>query len=388
MLPAQAQNKKIEPKAKVGIQFEVDGSPILSAKSAVILDGETGRILWGKNPEETHFPASTTKIMTTLLLLERAKMEDVVTAPANIKETKESSMHLQPGETVTVRNLLYGLMLRSANDGCVSAGVHVAGSVQNFVKLMNDRAAEIGCRHTHFVTPNGLHDPDHFTTAHDLGLIAFEAMKRTDFRELVKTQKFEITRSMNQADRLMVNRNKILAKDPTCEGIKTGYTNDAGHTFVGATTRNGFRVITVLLGGTSDWVLENQALVQFAYQEFERKEVVKKGVNPISLKVENGAKDFVACAPAESVKLVISKRNPVRITPEIGTAMAPIKVGDKIGSVWVEDDFGYKRKVDLVATENVEMKRFPVLGSATVAGVAILGLTILGAKLRSARRPF
>ncbi len=143
----------------------------VSAKSAIIIDAGSGKVLWSKNAESSMFPASTTKIMTALLLIEHCKMTDMITAPADIEKVKEASMHLKPGEQVSVHDMLYALMLRSANDGCYAVATHISGSVEEFSKLMNLRARQAGCTHTHFHNPNGLNDRDHTTTAHDLALM-------------------------------------------------------------------------------------------------------------------------------------------------------------------------------------------------------------------------
>ncbi|MHB8637632.1 MAG: D-alanyl-D-alanine carboxypeptidase family protein, partial [Fimbriimonadaceae bacterium] len=239
----------------------------VSAPSAVIISAETGQVLWSKDAETPRFPASTTKIMTALLLIEHCKPDDVITAPKGITEVKGSSMHLQDGEQVTAHDMLYALLLRSANDGCVAVADHIAGSVPAFAAMMNARAKELGCAHTHFHNANGLNDPDHTICAHDLALIAREAMTYPVFREVVRQYKYKITRSINQEDTVMVSHNKWLRKDPTADGIKTGWTIPAGHCYVGSATRNGFRVITVVMH-SEHWQLDHQKMLHWAYATF------------------------------------------------------------------------------------------------------------------------
>jgi D-alanyl-D-alanine carboxypeptidase (penicillin-binding protein 5/6) len=219
----------------------------VSAESAVAMDASSGKILWSRNADEELYPASTTKIMTALLLMERCKPDEVITAPADVEQIREASMHLRPGERVRAKDMLFALMLRSANDGCYAVACHISGTVGRFSDLMNLRARQLGCTHTHFDNPNGLNDRLHYTTAHDLALIAREAMRHLEFRNIVRTEKAKINRGTNWKDLWMVNHNKILLHDPTCDGIKTGWTVPAGHCFVGSAYRNGWRVITVVM---------------------------------------------------------------------------------------------------------------------------------------------
>ena len=190
----------------------------ISAKSAIIIDAGSGKVLWERDADVLRYPASTTKIMTGMLLLERCLPDDLITAPVGIDKVPPSSMHLKPNEQVSAKDMLYALMLRSANDGAVAVADHVSGSIPAFAELMNERAREIGCRSTHFHNPNGLNDPEHVTTARDLAMIAREAMKYEAFREVVRTRKYQIQRTINQKDLFMVTRNRWLYKDSTADG--------------------------------------------------------------------------------------------------------------------------------------------------------------------------
>ena len=240
----------------------------VSAPSAVIISAETGQVLWSKDAESPRFPASTTKIMTALLLIEHCGPDDIITAPLGIKDVKESSMHLEEGEKVTAHDMLYALLLRSANDGCVAVADHISGSVPAFAALMNERAKQLGCTHTHFDNPNGLNDPNHTISAHDLALIAREAMRHPEFRDVVKEYKHRITRSINQKDTWMVSHNKWLKKDATADGIKTGWTVPAGHCYVGSATRRGFRLITVVMH-SDHWQEDHKKMLHWAYSTFQ-----------------------------------------------------------------------------------------------------------------------
>ena len=240
----------------------------VSAPSAIVISAETGQVLWSKDANTPRFPASTTKIMTALLLIERCRADEVITAPKGIKDVKESSMHLEEGEQISAHDMLYALLLRSANDGCVAVADHISGSVPAFAALMNQRAKELGCTATHFDNPNGLNDPNHTISAHDLALIAREAMTHPEFRDVVRQVKHRITRTIDQKDTWMVSRNKWLRKDPTADGIKTGWTVPAGHCYVGSATRRGFRVITVVMH-SAHWEADHKKMLHWAYATFQ-----------------------------------------------------------------------------------------------------------------------
>ena len=327
----------------------------ITAKSAVAIDAGSGKVLWSKDADASMYPASTTKIMTGLLLVEHCRPMDIITAPDDIEKVKESSMHLRPGEKVTAKDMLYALMLRSANDGCYAVATHISGSVEAFSKLMNERAKQIGCTHTHFHNPNGLNDPEHTTTAHDLALIAREAMKHKDFRDAVKTYKYEISRSINMHDRVMVNHDKLLKKDPLAEGIKTGYTVPAGHCFVGSSTRNGFRVITVVMK-SAHWQLDDEDLMHWSFQHFEKKE--KLGVGDIvgNVQVPGAVAKPITVALAEpAYTLGPVGVNSARATEEVvllPKLQAPVKKGDRVGDLVVRDADGWVQKVPVVAKED------------------------------------
>ena len=323
--------------------------PQVSALSAIILDQKTGKVLWSKDPDTPRYPASTTKIMTALLLIEHCRPEEMIKAPDDVETVQEASLHLKPGEQVSAREMLYALMLRSANDGCYAVAVHISGSVGEFAKLMNARAKQIGCTHTHFDNPHGLNDENHTISARDLGLIACEAMKYPEFREVVKTYRHKIVRSMNQEDLSLVNKNKWLKKDPTADGIKTGWTVPAGHCYVGSATRNGFRVVTVVMK-SDNWETDHQAMLDWA---FTGNVVVKvPAAAPSSVPVAGGVAKSVAVAVPDAVGYVRPRDS--QAMPKVSFVVpehisAPIVAGQPIGTARYSDETGWKMDVPLVA---------------------------------------
>lgn len=340
----------------------------LKAHSAVIMDAKTGKVLWGKAPTKKMFPASTTKIMTSLLLIESAHPHDLITAPKDVEKVGESSMHLKPGERVTAKDMLYAMMLRSANDGCYAVAVHVAGSVPAFAKMMNDRAREIGCTDTNFTNPNGLHHPNHVSTAKDLAMMAREAFKYEIFNEIVRTRKARIERSKNQEDRWMVSRNRWLAKDATADGVKTGYTRPAGSTYVGSATRNGWRVITALMKSET-WQEDHKAMLDYAFKNFEHVVAVRKGEVIGEATVESGVQSDVPLVINEDVIDVVRKGEKSGLVASLElnpTIQAPVQAFDRLGTVRFTDGTGYVVSLPVFAAETVE--RQAILGRVASGG--------------------
>lgn len=355
--------------------------PDVTAASAIVVDADSGKVLYQKNADVPRYPASTTKVMTGLLLTENTLPEEMITAPSDVEVITGSKMHLKPGEQVSAKDMLYALMLRSANDGCYAVALHISGSVPAFAKLMNQRAQEIGCTHTHFHNPNGLNDKQHLTTAHDLALIAREAMKNPEFADAVRTTSYQVTRSMNQKDLLMVNKDKLLLWDSSAEGIKTGWTIPAGHCFVGSSTRNGYRVISVVLK-SDDWKKDTMTLWNWAFQSHDR-ELVKAANDPIQMiAVEGGASAEVEAAASKDIYLTVPKGEQASYQLLVKPAEkveAPISIGQRVGTIILTDDHGAKMYMPAVATQEVPKKSIAV--AATTGWTPWIGLTLIGGTL-------
>jgi len=347
----------------VGLCSGVD----VSAKSAIVIDASSGKVLWSKNAESSMYPASTTKIMTGLLLIEKCRPTDIITAPDDIENVKESSMHLKPGEKVTAHDMLYAIMLRSANDGCYAIAKHISGSVEAFSRLMNERARQVGCTNTHFHNPNGLNDTEHTTTAHDLALMARAAMMHPEFREAVRTYKYLISRSVNTKDCVMVNHDKWLKKDPSADGVKTGYTVPAGHCFVGSATRNGLRIITVVMK-SDHWQMDHEELLNWAFKNFEKKERMPAGqvVGTVTVPGSDGKPIPVALTQdAYTIGPIGKQPEPAQTTVVPSSKLrAPVRKGDPVGDLILKGADGWLQRIPVTAEADVK----PVAKTKTTAG--------------------
>lgn len=260
--------------------------PDLSAAGAILVDLDTGQVLYEKNADTQFYPASTTKIMTALVALERGKLDDVITCGESVRNVDGSSIYLEVGERETLNDLLYAMMLRSANDAAVAIAEHYGGTVDKFVELMNAKAAELGAKNTHFVTPNGLHDPGHVTTPRDLAIIARAAMQNPVFTQIVNTREHDMPWPAKNSIRQLYNINDLLYSFDGAIGIKTGYTSQAQHTLVGAAERGGLRLLSVTMrSDLAHRYADTRALLAWGFDHFKPQVVVERGANVGSLTV-------------------------------------------------------------------------------------------------------
>jgi D-alanyl-D-alanine carboxypeptidase (penicillin-binding protein 5/6) len=260
----------------VSINVKAITSPKIIAQGAVLMDLNNGKILLQKNDHNRYAPASTTKVMTALLTLEKCKLNEKVTVGKNPPLEDGSKISLIKGEVFTVNQLLYALLLPSANDAALALAEHISGSKQAFANLMNERAKELGCKNTNFVNPNGLYDENHYTSAYDLALIASKAMKFSKFREIVSTLSYNLMPTNKQPKiRYLHNENKLLFsnvyKYSGGNGIKTGYTIKARHTYIGSATRKGITLVVVLLCDEKGYYKEAADLFDYGFKKLIKK---------------------------------------------------------------------------------------------------------------------
>ena len=264
-----------------------------SAQSAVVMERSSHRVLFEQNAD-MHLPmASTTKIVTALTVINHANLDEMVEVSPKAVGIEGSSIYLRAGEHLTVRELLYGLMLRSGNDSAVALALHVAGSIDAFAEMMNETAKNLGCVDSHFVNPHGLHDDEHYTSARDLATLTCVALANPDFQEIVATKTVRISNEGMEYDRVLLNKNKLLTNYDGADGVKTGYTKKAGRCFVGSATRDGMQVVVVVLN-CGPMFEETADMLNVAFGNYALQRVIPKN-KVCGSRIENGRRVYFIC---------------------------------------------------------------------------------------------
>lgn len=323
-------------------------SDAVSAQKAILMDGLTGRVLYEKRPSEKSLIASTTKIMTALLVCENCNVLDQVVIPKEAVGIEGSSMYLREGEHVTVQELLYGLMLSSGNDAATALALYCSGSIEAFAQRMNEKALALGLSGTHFTNPHGLDEPDHYSTARDLAVLAAYAMKNPLFAQTVGTKSVLI------GNRHLTNHNKLLWQVDGAEGVKTGYTKAAGRILVSSAKRQGRRLICVTIDDGDDWA-DHKALYDQGFADYTPSLLVQPGQIMGTLPVFGGEKDTVELLAAEDVSFAIAPGEQVSFFLSAKEFVyAPAVAGAEAGYAYICVDDVPVRKIPVVFAETVE----------------------------------
>lgn len=333
--------------------------PILSAQGAILMDAKTGQVLYDRNMNKKLAPASTTKIMTAILAIESGRLDETTRVSAHAAATAGSSLNLYPGQIITLRELVTGLLLRSGNDAAVAIAEHLSGSVDAFVEIMNKKAISIGAVHTHFRNPHGLSAPNHLSTAFDLASIARYALLNPTFSQIVSTKETNIEwldRKGKNQDRNLRNTNKLLWMLSDADGVKTGTTNIAGPCLVSSATRDNQRLIAVVLHDHSRWY-DSMQLLKYGFDHYDLYEYAEDGTVITALPVENGMTNMVDTLVAGVGSLVVTTTDYPAVSVEVDLPekiKAPVYQGQKIGEIvfYVQDKA--VKTVDLVAGSAIE----------------------------------
>lgn len=339
--------------------------PVVTAPSAILIDAVSGKVLYEKNADEKHYPASTTKVMTGLLAVEHGKMDDVVTAGENVThiEPGSSQIYLIPGEQLTMEQLLHALMLESANDAAIAIAEHISGSVEEFAKLMNKRAKELGATNTNFVNPNGLHNDNHYTTPRDLAMIAKYAMTLDKFRSVVKEVKYTIPKTNKQDERnYITNSNKLIWQTydkfryEYATGIKTGYTVKAKQCLVGGAKKGDVELISVVMGAEGQNIYSDTvALFEYGFANYENVGILKKDQIVTSVSVKD-VEEKLNLLSAEDLSLLLSQTERDKVKTDVKVREnieKPVKKGDVLGEMVISLDGKEIKKVNLVSSADL-----------------------------------
>lgn len=307
---------------------QVSGPPELSAQCAILVDGESGRVLFERNAHEERDIASITKLMTALVAVEHMSSpeEEVVIRP-EWTGIEGSSIYLRAGETVTMETLLYGLLLASGNDAAVAVAGHCAGDTGTFVQWMNDRAANLGMNHTRFANPNGLSEEEHYSTAYDMALLARSCVQNETVAKIMATK------SITLGTRTFTNHNKLLWRYEGCVGMKTGYTEKAGRTLVSGAKKDGRTMIAVTLNAPNDWA-DHAALLDYGFSAFHQVILCKQGKTLCRVPVFGGLVPFVTTVTERDVSYLLTEEETVRAEVTLADHVeAPVEQGAILGTL-------------------------------------------------------
>lgn len=322
----------------------------VSAEKALSMDAVSGRVLFEKNADSRSLIASTTKIMTALVVCEQCNVLDRMRIPREAVGIEGSSMYLREGEVLTLQELLYGLMLSSGNDAAVALAIYCGGTVEGFVERMNDKARVLGLNNTHFENPNGLDSPGHYSTARDLAKLASYAMENPVFYKTVSAKNVTV------GERYLHNHNKLLWLVEGADGVKTGFTKAAGRALVSSATREGRRIIAVTLNDPNDW-REHQAFLEEGFARFSVRRIVTAGERIGALEVAGGDGKTVEVLAAEHFDYALApEEKPQVALPGAGFVYAPVAEGADAGFAYVLIQGKAVGKFPVVYGQTVELE--------------------------------
>lgn len=322
----------------------------ISARKAILIDGTTGRVLYEKNADSKSLIASTTKIMTALIVCEQLNVLDRVRIPEEAVGIEGSSMYLRKGEVLTVQELLYGLMLCSGNDAAVALAIYCGGSVEGFVQLMNDKARVLSLENTHFANPHGLDHPQHYSTARDLGRLACYAMENPLFATTVSSKCITI------GERRLINHNKLLWRVNGADGVKTGFTKAAGRVLVSSAMRDGRRLTAVTIDDGNDWI-DHEKLLEDGFSHYRQLKIVEKGEKLGTFQIFGGIESTVdLIATDDFVYLLAAGEEPeIRLSGK-GFVYAPVRKAGDAGWAYICIGDKVVGKVKVVYSASVPMQ--------------------------------
>lgn len=329
-------NKNVYAENNLSSMFVDKISYTSSAKSAYLMETTTGRILYEKNSEQKLPMASTTKIVTAITVLDNCEnLDEVVNIKSNSVGIEGTSIYLREGEQLTVRELLYGLMLRSGNDASVALANHIGGSVENFCSMMNKLATDLGLENSNFVNPHGLDTEGHYTTAHDLAVITAYALQNEEFAKIVSTKNIVI--GQGESRRSLANKNRLLGNLDGCIGVKTGFTNDAGRCLVSACDRDGLKLVCVVFN-CGPMFEESSEMFELVYKNYKMLEIIPSYNTYDNINVENGTKNFVTTYSRAGFIIPVNKNEEANINVIIDikpSIEAPVEKDTEVGKVEV-----------------------------------------------------
>ena len=369
----------------VTVSAENDLKLAEKAKSAILVEASTGKILFEKNADEKLHPASMTKMMSMLLIIEAIengiiKWDQVVQVSENASSMGGSQILLETGEKMSVRDLFKGVAIASGNDAVVALAETVAGNVSNFVSMMNKRAQELGLTNTNFKNPHGLDDANHYSSSRDMMLIAMELVKYKEVLEYTKIYE-DYLREDTDRKIWLVNTNRLVRFYDGVDGLKTGYTEDAGYCMTATAEKDGMRVIAVVMGEETSKI-RNQEVSEMLDYAFAQYKVINMLKNKNALgkyRVENGKEEYVRVVPVGDTNMVKKKSEQsgnFSYDIKINSLKAPLKVGDNVGTLTIKENDNNVKTLKLTVTKDVEKANFIDLFSRNVKDMIIGNMSL------------
>ena len=307
-------------------------TPSVNAKGAVLIEAESGEIIFAQNADERLPMASTTKIMTALVAIENADISKTVSVSPSAVGVEGSSVYLYANERMTLEDLIYAMMLESANDAATAIAIEIGGSTDGFAEMMNERAEKMGLSDTHFENPHGLDGESHYTTAYELALITREAIANPTFREICATYKRTIPLNETEGVRLLINHNKLLRSYEGAIGVKTGFTKKSGRCLVSAAERDGLTFIAVTLGAPDDW-RDHAAMLDYGFSLYEARVLCDIGSFSYIMPLSGGDTDHIMLENAQKITVILPKSaGEIKCVVELPRfCIAPVSEGETIG---------------------------------------------------------
>lgn len=341
------------------VSGEIDSKPPkIEAGAAVVIEMKSGRVLYDKNASSIRSIASTTKIMTAIVAIENGNLADKVKVSKRAASIRGSTIKLKAGDELTLKELLYGLMLNSGNDAAIAIAEHIGGSVEEFAQMMNDKAQELGLKNTQFKSPHGLDAPGHYSTAYELAQIARYALNNPTFAKIVATQRASIT------GRDLYTTNEMLGAYPGADGVKTGYTGQAGRCLVTSATRNNMRIVSVVLNCANRAIRakSSRAILDYAFNNYELCNLLDSEENMGNLPVLKGKLKEVPVVPVKGVEMALTKEEKNNLKVEFNLyndkLTAPVSPNTKVGYISFVVNGQTIAEVDLKTNACVERKLF------------------------------
>lgn len=325
--------------------------------SAIVIEESSGRMLYGENIHARLEMASTTKAVTALIVLENVKdVEKIITVHPKSVGVEGSSIYLQKGDRWKIKDLLYGLMLRSGNDSATALAYEVAGSVEKFAELMNKKVADLNLRNTNFTNPHGLHDENHYTSAYDLAMLTREAMKYDLFRKICETKSYRYTKNKDEVG-VFINKNKMLRKYTGANGVKTGFTKKAGRCLISSAKREGMQLITVVLNHGAMWA-DSMAMMSQCYENYDMYKLISKEDFFGTVKIKNGVKKNTLVSVKDDVyyPLNLNEYSKIKFVEHFDEIKAPEKPGKIAGNIEIFMGKHLIFKTNVYTIENIKGK--------------------------------